>query len=135
MYLMLQQNKPEDYVVATGKTTEVREFVRLAFAELGIILEFKGEGINEKAFIKKCNNPKYQLEIGKEILAVDKNYFRPTEVEILLGNPEKANKKLNWKPKYDLAALVKDMMESDLKLMQKERYLKDGGYKVKNYYE
>ncbi|MCD6556557.1 MAG: GDP-mannose 4,6-dehydratase [Bacteroidales bacterium] len=135
MYLMLQQNKPEDYVVATGKTTEVREFVRLAFAELGIILEFKGEGINEKAFIKKCNNPKYQLEIGKEILAVDKNYFRPTEVEILLGNPEKANKKLNWKPKYDLAALVKDMMESDLKLMQKERYLKDGGYKIKNYYE
>ncbi|RLD62909.1 MAG: GDP-mannose 4,6-dehydratase [Bacteroidetes bacterium] len=135
MYLMLQQDKPEDYVVATGKTTEVREFVRLAFAELGIILEFKGDGINEKAFIKKCNNPKYQLEIGKEILAVDKNYFRPTEVEILLGNPEKANKKLNWKPKYDLAALVKDMMESDLKLMQKERYLKDGGYKIKNYYE
>lgn len=135
MYLMMQQEKPDDFVIATGVTTEVREFVKLAFAEIGIELTFKGEGINEKAFIKKCNNPKYQVEIGKEVLAVDSNYFRPTEVNVLQGNPEKSNKKLNWHPKYDLKMLVKDMMESDLKLMHKERYLKDGGYKIKNYYE
>ncbi len=135
MYLMMQQDKPEDYVIATGVTTEVREFVKFAFAEIGIELTFKGEGINEKAFIKACNNPKYQLKIGKEVLSVDSHYFRPTEVNILKGDPSKANNQLNWHPKYDLKALVKDMMESDLILMQKERFLKDGGYKIKNYYE
>ncbi|MCK5823533.1 MAG: GDP-mannose 4,6-dehydratase, partial [Bacteroidales bacterium] len=117
MYLMMQQEKPDDYVIATGVTTEVREFVKLAFSEIGIELTFNGEGINEKAFVKKCNNPKYQVKIGKEVLAVDSNYFRPTEVNVLQGNPEKANKNLNWMPKHDLKSLVKDMMDSDLKLM------------------
>ena len=135
MYLMMQKDKPEDYVIATGVTTEVREFVRMAFAEIGIELTFMGEGIKEKAFIKACNNPKYQLKIGKEILSVDPHYFRPTEVNILKGDPSKANKNLNWHPKYNLKSLIKDMMESDLKLMQKERFLKDGGYKINNYYE
>jgi len=135
MYLILQQEKPEDFVIATGVTTEVREFVRLAFAEVGIEVEFKGEGAEEKAYIKKCNNQKFQLPIGKEVLSVDPKYFRPTEVDLLIGNPTKANTMLNWKPKHSLADLVKDMMDSDLKLMEKQKYLKEGGYRIKNYFE
>ncbi|MDP4209575.1 MAG: GDP-mannose 4,6-dehydratase [Bacteroidota bacterium] len=135
MYLILQQPEPDDYVIATGITTEVREFVRMAFAELGIELEFKGENEEEKGYVAKCNNPEFQLEIGKNVVAVDKRYFRPTEVELLIGNPSKARTKLNWTPKYDLPALVKDMMQGDLKLMKKERYLRDGGYKIMNYFE
>ena len=135
MYLILQQEKPEDFVIATGVTTEVREFVRLAFAEVGIEVEFRGEGAEEKAFIKKCNNSKFQLPIGKEVLSVDPKYFRPTEVDLLIGDPTKANTVLNWKPKHSLADLVKDMMDSDLKLMEKQKYLKEGGYRIKNYFE
>jgi GDPmannose 4,6-dehydratase len=135
MYLILQQDKPEDYVIATGVTTEVREFVRLAFAELGVEIEFKGKDADEKGFVKKCNNPEYQIEIGKNVLSVDKRYFRPTEVELLIGNPEKAMTKLGWKPKYDLNGLVKDMIQGDVKLMKKEKYLQDGGYKTMNYFE
>lgn len=135
MHAILQQDKPEDYVIATGVTTEIREFVKMAFAEVGIELEFKGKDADEKAFVKACSNEEFQVEIGKEILAVDPRYFRPTEVELLIGDPTKAQTKLNWKPEYDLAALVKDMVESDVKLMKKEQYLKDGGYKTMNYYE
>lgn len=135
MYLILQQETPEDFVIATGKTTEVRDFVRLAFNEVGIELEFKGEGIDEKAFVAKCTNEKYQLEIGKEVLSVDPKYFRPTEVDLLIGDPTKANTKLNWIPRYALSDLVKDMMSSDLHLMEKQKYLKDGGYRIKNYFE
>jgi GDPmannose 4,6-dehydratase len=135
MYLILQQDTPEDFVIATGVTTEVREFVRLAFAELGIEIEFRGKDIEEKGFVSKCTNPEYQLEIGKNILSVDKRYFRPTEVELLIGDPSKAMTKLGWKPKYDLHALVKDMVAGDIKLMKKEKYLKDGGYKIMNYFE
>jgi len=135
MWMILQADEPEDWVIATGKTTPVREFVRMSFNEVGIELEFKGEGVDEKAYVKACHNPEYQIEIGKEILAVDPQYFRPTEVDLLIGDPTKANTKLGWKPEYDLQGLIKDMMQSDLKLMQKEQYLKDGGYRILNYFE
>jgi GDPmannose 4,6-dehydratase len=135
MYLILQQDKPEDYVIATGITTRVREFVRMAFAELGIEVEFKGEGADEKGYIKASNNPEFKVEIGKEVVCVDKNYFRPTEVDLLIGDPTKAQKQLNWTLKYDLKALVKDMVASDLKLFQRDKFLKEGGHKVMNYYE
>lgn len=135
MYLILQQPEPEDYVIATGITTEIRDFIRMAFAEVGIEIEFKGTNEDEKGYISKCTNPEYQLEIGKNVIGVDKRYYRPTEVELLIGDPSKANKKLNWTPKYDLPALIKDMVTSDLKLMKKERYLREGGYKTLNYFE
>ncbi len=135
MYLILQQDKPDDFVIATGVTTEVREFVRMAFGEVGIELDFQGEGVNEKAFIKACNNPEYKVPVGKQVLAVDPAYFRPTEVELLIGDPSKSNKVLGWIPEYDLHGLVKDMMESDVHLMKKDKYLKDGGYRIFNYFE
>lgn len=135
MWMILQAEEAEDWVIATGKTTTVRDFVRMSFKEVGVELEFKGEGVDEKAYVKSCTNPAYQLEIGKEILAVDPKYFRPTEVELLIGDPTKANQKLGWIPEHDLASLVKDMMQSDLKLMKKEQYLKEGGYVVMNYFE
>ena len=135
MHLLLQQDTPEDYVIATGITTEVREFVRMAFAELGITVEFKGTGADEKAYVISCSNQEYQIEIGKEVVSVDPRYFRPTEVDLLIGDPTKAQQKLGWKPQYDLKALVQDMMISDVKLMKKEVYLKEGGYKTMNYYE
>jgi len=134
MYLILQIPKPQDFVIATGITTEVREFVRLAFKELGIEVEFKGEGVEEKGLVKSCSG-EFRLESGKEIIAVDSRYFRPTEVELLIGDSSKAKKELNWKPKYDLNALVKDMIQSDLKLMQKDRFLKDNGYAIMSYFE
>src|SRR5689334_1686749 len=109
MWKILQQDTPEDFVIATGITTEVREFVRMAFAELGIVIEFSGEGINERGFVAACNNENYQLEIGKQVVAVDANYFRPTEVELLIGDAAKAKTKLGWEPKYDLGMLVKEM--------------------------
>jgi GDPmannose 4,6-dehydratase len=135
MWMILQADEAEDWVIATGKTTPVRDFVRMSFAEVGIELEFKGEGIDERGYVKTCSNPDFQLEIGKEVLAVDPKYFRPTEVDLLIGDPTKAKTKLGWECKYDLAALVKDMMQSDLKLMQKDQYLKDGGYSTLNYFE
>lgn len=135
MYLILQQEKPEDFVIATGITTEVREFVRMAFAEVGITVEFRGEGVNEKGYAAACSNPQFQVEIGKEIVSVDPKYFRPTEVDLLLGDPTKSKTKLGWTPKYDLSALVKDMMASDVKLMQKDRFLQEAGYKTLRYFE
>ncbi|NTW26086.1 MAG: GDP-mannose 4,6-dehydratase [Lentimicrobium sp.] len=135
MYLILQQDKPDDFVIATGVTTEVRDFVALAFAEVGIELSFSGEGVNEKAFVKSCSNQEFQLPVGKEVLAVDPSYFRPTEVELLIGDPTKSKTKLGWEPEYDLQGLVKDMMESDLHLMKKDKYLQDGGYKTLSYFE
>jgi GDPmannose 4,6-dehydratase len=119
MWLMLQQHKPEDFVIATGVTTAVREFVKMAFNELGITLTFTGEGPNEKAVVAACQNPDYQLPIGKEVVAVDKEYFRPTEVELLIGNPAKAKAKLGWTPKYELAGLVKEMIAEDVKLVKR----------------
>ncbi|MEM6864178.1 MAG: GDP-mannose 4,6-dehydratase, partial [Bacteroidota bacterium] len=135
MWMILQAEKPEDWVIATGKTTPVRDFVKMSFAEVGIELEFKGKGIEEKAFVKTCNHPDYQLQAGKEVLAVDPKYFRPTEVDLLIGDPTKANTKLGWTPEYDLQALIQDMMQSDLKLMQKDRFLQKGGYQILNYFE
>jgi len=133
MWMILQAEQPEDWVIATGKTTTVRDFVRLAFKEVGIELEFKGVGINEKAIVAKCNNPEFQIELGKEVLSVDPDYFRPTEVDLLIGDPTKAKEKLGWIPEHDLASLVKDMMQADVKLMQKDQYLKAGGHKDSNY--
>ncbi|MGG9972423.1 GDP-mannose 4,6-dehydratase [Ferruginibacter sp. SUN002] len=115
MWRILQQDTPEDYVIATGKTTYIRDFVRMAFAECGIEIEFTGTEENEVGKVAKCTNPKYQLEIGKVIVKVDPQYYRPTEVDLLIGDPTKSKTKLGWEPKYDLAALVKEMMESDLK--------------------
>jgi GDPmannose 4,6-dehydratase len=135
MYLMLQQDKAEDYVIATGITTEVREFVKMAFSEIGVELEFKGKGAEEKAYVVKCNHPEYQIKKGSCVLEVDPRYFRPTEVELLIGDPSKAMNELGWKPEYDLKGLIKDMIHSDLNVMKKQKYLKDGGYHIKNYFE
>ena len=135
MWLMLQQTEPEDFVIATGITTEVREFVRMAFAEVGIEIEFKGDNENEKGFVVACTNPLYKLNAGTEVLSVDAAYYRPTEVELLIGNPAKANTKLGWQPKYDLPALVKEMVAADVELFSKEKHLKESGFKVKNQFE
>ena len=120
MWMILQAEQAEDWVIATGETTTVRDFVRMAFAEVGIELEFKGKGINEKAYVVSCQDPNYQLEIGKEVLSVDPTYFRPTEVDLLIGDPSKAKNKLGWVPEHDLASLINDMMQSDLKLFKNE---------------
>ncbi len=135
MYLILQQDTPQDYVIATGITTRVREFVRMAFKEVGIEVEFKGEGASERGYVVSCANPDYQLEIGKEVVAVDPKYFRPTEVDLLIGDPSKANKQLNWKPKYDLQMLVSEMVEADVEHFRKEKLLKEYGYAIKNQFE
>jgi len=146
MYLILQQDTPDDYVIATGITTEVREFVRMAFAEIGLIIGFKGEGIEEKGFIDNIDIAKFTESVGAEFLdivraiegpvvEVDANYFRPTEVELLIGDATKSRTKLNWIPEYDLKALVEDMMRSDVKLMKKETYLKEGGFRILNNFE
>ena len=130
MWMILQAEKPEDWVIATGVTTTVRDFVRLAFEEVGIELEFKRKGVEEKAFVTSCNNPEYQLEIGKEILSVDPTYFRPTEVDLLIGDPTKAKEKLGWVPEHDLASLVKDMMKGDILLMKKDVDLLKAGHEI-----
>ena len=135
MWMILQSEKAEDWVIATGKTTKIRDFVKMAFNFVGIELEFLGEGVHEVAKIVKCNNPKYQISIGKEVLAIDAKYFRPTEVDLLIGDPTKAKTKLGWEPQIQLEELIEDMMTSDLKLMHKDRYLKEGGYQTLNYFE
>lgn len=143
MWLILQQEKPEDYVIATGVTTSVRDFVKMSLSELGIEVEFAGKNENEKGVIIDWDEERLQelgldpdnLKIGQTIVKVDSRYFRPTEVELLIGDASKAFKNLGWKPKYDLNALVKDMVLSDLKLMRKEAYLKKGGYETLNYFE
>jgi len=135
MWMILQAPEAEDWVIATGQTTMVRDFVKMAFGYCGIELEFRGEGVDEKGFVKACSNPEYQLPVGKEVVAVDPRYFRPTEVDLLLGDPTKAEQKLGWKREFDLKNLVDDMMASDLKLMTKDVYLKDGGYKIMSYFE
>ena len=132
MWMILQADKAEDWVIATGITTTVREFVILAFREVGIELKFKGVGVKERAYVKACNNKDYQLEIGKEVLSVDPSYFRPTEVDLLVGDPSKAKKKLGWVPEYDLKSLVKDMMDSDIILMKKEVILSKSSNKPLN---
>lgn len=135
MWRILQQPEPEDYVIATGITTPVRDFVKMAFAEVGIEVAFTGEGKEERGNVVACNNPEYKVEIGKEVVAVDSAYFRPTEVELLIGDPTKAMTKLNWTPKYDLPMLVLDMVSSDVQLFKKEKLLKESGFTVKNQHE
>ena len=119
MWLILQQEVPEDYVIATGVTTRVRDFVSMAFEFLGIEVGFEGEGVNEVGKVVACHSPSYQIEIGKIVVSVDERYFRPTEVELLIGDPTKSMTKLGWKPKYDLKALVDDMMQGDLAIFKK----------------
>jgi GDPmannose 4,6-dehydratase len=135
MWLILQQDIPEDYVIATGVTTTVREFVRLAFAELGIELAFSGQGVEEVAHVTACHNAKYQLLVGTVVVQIDERYFRPTEVELLIGDPYKAKTQLGWEPRYDLTALVQEMVQADLKLFQRDAYLQAGGHAILNAYE
>ena len=143
MYLILQQDKPEDFVIATGQTTEIREFVKMAFGHIGVTLGFKGEGVDEVGFVEHIDQERFDkatgknntLQIGQEVVFVDPRYFRPTEVDLLIGDPTKSQEKLGWTPKYDLPALVEDMMNSDIKLMKKQDYLKEGGFETKNYFE
>jgi len=135
MWLILQQPVPEDYVIATGITTPVRDFVKMSFAEVGIELEFKGEGSNERGFIVASNHPDFQVEIGREVIAVDPTYYRPTEADLLIGDPTKAMTQLGWKPKYDLPMLVKEMVTSDVELFRREKLLKDSGYEVNDAHE
>jgi len=143
MWMILQTEKPEDWVIATGETTAVRDFVKMAFKYVGIVLEFRGEGVDEKGVVASIDTKRFQelnlketkLKVGNEVVSVDPKYFRPTEVDLLLGDPTKAETQLGWKREYKLEELVNDMMESDLKLMTKDQYLKDGGYTIMNYFE
>lgn len=146
MYLILQQDQPDDYVIATGITTRVREFVRLAFAEIGIEISFRGEGVDEKGYIATIDDNIFNERVGSEfnekiksvktpVVEVDAAYFRPTEVELLIGDATKSRTKLNWTPEYNLQSLIEDMMRSDIKVMKKETYLKEGGFRILNYFE
>ena len=135
MWLMLQQEEPDDYVIATGVTTSVRDLVKMAFEELGIKLKFNGEGINETAEVAFCTNPEFQLVKGAIVLKIDPKYHRPTEVDLLIGDATKCREELNWSPKFNLQGLVKEMMNADLKLFEKEKYLREGGHDTLNYNE
>ena len=146
MYLILQQEKPDDYVIATGVTTTIRDFVKLAAAEIGLEITFKGEGADEKGYISGIDEGVFIEKAGEKylerikgltepVVAVDPAYFRPTEVDLLIGDPTKSKTVLGWEPKYDLNGLIREMMQSDIKLMKKDAWLKDGGYTVMNYFE
>ncbi|MDR0733560.1 MAG: GDP-mannose 4,6-dehydratase [Dysgonamonadaceae bacterium] len=147
MYLILQQDAPDDYVIATGITTTIRDFIGKAFQEIGLSIEFQGEGANETGkivqieddlFVKKIGEPyleSVKKRIGKPVVKVDAKYFRPTEVELLIGDATKARTKLSWQPEYDLNLLIEDMMQNDVKEMKKEAYLKEAGYRILNYFE
>jgi GDPmannose 4,6-dehydratase len=135
MYLMLQQPEPEDYVIATGITTSVRDFVTMAFSEAGIEIAFTGEGDKERGYITRVRNRDVMLEEGREVVAIDTNYYRPTEVDLLVGDATKAQQKLGWVPQYDLNALVKEMVQADVAFFKKEKLLKDSGYTLKNQHE
>ena len=135
MWMILQADEAEDWVIATGTTTPVRDFVKMAFNCIGVTLEFKGEGIDEKGIVVASENPEYAVKIGQEVVAVDEKYFRPTEVDLLIGDATKAYEKLGWKPEYKLEDLVHEMMKSDINLMKKDSYLKKGGYTTLNYFE
>ena len=135
MWLMLQQDTPEDYVIATGITTTVRDFVKKAFEELGIEIAFEGQGVEEVGKVISCSKADFQVPTGTEVIKVDPAYYRPTEVELLIGDPTKAKEQLGWELKYDLDGLVKDMIKADLDLFQRDLYLKDGGHNVLSYFE
>ena len=149
MYLILQQPAPSDYVIATGITTAIRDFITMAAKEIGLTIEFKGEGVNEKGYITAVDASVFSEKVGEkylsaireriansaEVVNVDPQYFRPTEVDLLIGNPTKSQTVLGWKPEYDLKGLIKDMMRSDIKLFKRDTYLKEGGFSVMNYFE
>jgi len=143
MYLILQQEKPEDFVIATGITTRVRDFVRKSFAYTGVTLAFKGSNENEIGIIESIDTNRLKelgiennsLKIGQEVVCVDPRYYRPTEVDLLIGDPTKSQTKLGWKPKYNLDMLIEDMMAGDIKLMNKEKFLKESGFTTLNYFE
>ena len=135
MWRVLQQDVAEDYVIATGVTTTIRDFIKMAFGEVGITIGFKGAGVEEIGYVISCNHPDYQLAVGAELVAIDPQYFRPTEVELLIGDPTKAKTKLGWVPAYDLPALVKEMVAADVALFKKESILKSYGYQVMNQFE
>ncbi len=130
MWLMLQQDKPEDYVLATGITTTIRDFIKMAFQFVGVELQSEGEGVNEVISVKSSSNPEYSFKKGQEVVKIDPKYFRPTEVDLLIGDPSKANKKMGWYPEYDLKRLINEMMDSDLKLFEKDKYLLEGGHEI-----
>jgi len=147
MYLILQQDQPDDYVIATGVTTTIRDFILMSFAETGVTVEFKGEGVDEQGFVSSIDEKvfgqkvgvahldAFRKRIGESVVGVDPSYFRPTEVDILVGDSSKARQRLGWEPKYNLQQLCEDMILSDLNLMKKEDYLKEGGYRILNYFE
>jgi GDPmannose 4,6-dehydratase len=149
MYLILQQDEPSDYVIATGITTSIREFIKLAAKEVGLTIDFRGEGASETGHVVAVDEAKFVERVGEkyleamkqrianqeQVVGVDPQYFRPTEVDLLIGDPTKSKTKLGWEPKYDLKGLVEDMMQSDVKLFKKDAYLKEGGYQVMNYFE
>ena len=148
MYLILQQDQPDDYVIATGITTTIRDFIKLSCAEIGLEVSFSGEGADEKGFITAIDEKLFIEKVGERylggmksrtaphtIVSVDPKYFRPTEVDILIGDASKSKSKLGWEPKYDLNGLVQDMMLSDIKLMKKDAWLREGGYRTLNYFE
>lgn len=130
MWLMLQQDKPEDYVLATGITTTIRDFIKMAFQFVGVELQSEGEGVDEIIRIKSSANPRYSFKVGQEVVKIDSKYFRPTEVDLLIGDPSKANKKMGWYPEYDLKRLINEMMDSDLRLFEKDKYLLEGGHEI-----
>ena len=147
MYLILQQEAPDDYVIATGITTTIRDFIKKTFQQIGVTIEFTGEGINETGkianidtdlFVKKIGETylkSFRKRIGEIVIKIDPEYFRPTEVELLIGDATKARTKLSWEPEYNLDTLIEDMMQNDIKEMKKEAYLKDAGYRILNYFE
>lgn len=142
MWLILQQETPEDFVIATGETTYVRDFVKMAFAEVGIHLRFEGSEAEEKGIVESLDAAKMaeleltnNLQVGDVLVAVDPRYYRPTEVDLLIGDPSKSNQKLGWKPKYNVQSLVKDMMSSDIRLMKRDKFLKDSGHDIMRYFE
>ena len=135
MWRILQQDIPEDYVIATGVTTAVRDFIKMSFAELGITIEFKGKDEKEKGYVAHCSNTDYLLEEGKEVVCIDPRYYRPSEVDVLIGDATKARTKLGWEPKYTLASMIKEMVHADVELFNREKLLKDAGYAIKNQYE
>ena len=149
MYLILQQDQPDDYVIATGITTTIRDFIKLSCSEIGLEINFQGEGVEEKGYFTSIDEPTFTKKVGAAylegirsvignhtaVVSVDPKYFRPTEVDLLIGDPSKSKSVLGWKPQYDLNGLVKDMMQSDIKLMKRDAYLKDGGYRTLNYFE
>ncbi|MDO6436247.1 GDP-mannose 4,6-dehydratase [Cyclobacterium sp. 1_MG-2023] len=141
MWRILQQDEPEDYVIATGVTTKVRDFIKMAFELVGFTLKFEGEGLEEKGILESIDKEKafevlgtstFNVKVGDVLVNVDPAYFRPTEVDLLIGDPNKAMTKLDWKPKYDLKLLVEDMVLSDVSLFKRDVHLMKGGHKVLN---